>query len=238
MTAPRFAGKVAVVTGAAGGIGRAVCETLAADGARIVAVDLEREALEPVVGGVVALGSEAQAVAADVTRADDVRRFLAEATSRFGGVDLLVNNAGIEGVVKPFEEYPEDVFDRVLAVNVRGVFLAEVRSRGAARARRRRDRQPVVGRGRHRQRDDARLHREQARGDWSHALGRDVVSGVWHPRQRGAAGADRDADDALARRRLHAGRGRDAEADDEDADPARPLRRAGGGGGGDRVSAE
>ena len=119
----RFAGKVAVVTGAAGGIGGATCALLAGDGARVVAVDLDASALAPVVEEVAARGSEALAVVADVSRAEDVQRFLAEATGRFGGVDLLVNNAAIEGVVRPLEEYPEEVFDRVMAVNVRGVFL-------------------------------------------------------------------------------------------------------------------
>jgi len=121
--AGRFTGKVAVVTGAAGGIGRATCLALAREGARVAAVDLDATQLAPVVAEVAAAGSEAIALAADVSRADDVQRFLGAAAQHFGGIDHLVNNAGIEGVVKPLEEYPEDVFDRVLAVNVRGVFL-------------------------------------------------------------------------------------------------------------------
>jgi len=131
----RFAGKVAIVTGAAGGIGRATCELLARDGARIVAVDLERATLDAVVKAVAAAGSEAIAVAADVSRADDVRRFVDEGQRHFGGIDYLVNNAGIEGVVVPIEEYPEEVFDRVLAVNVRGVFLGLKYAYPALRAR-------------------------------------------------------------------------------------------------------
>ena len=119
----RFAGKVAVVTGAAGGIGGATCRRLASEGARIVAVDLRAQDLEPVVAGIRELGSEALAVTADVSVATEVARYVDEGVRRFGGIDLLVNNAGIEGVVKPLEEYPEDVFDQVLAVNVRGVFL-------------------------------------------------------------------------------------------------------------------
>ncbi|HZR83367.1 MAG TPA: SDR family NAD(P)-dependent oxidoreductase [Candidatus Binatia bacterium] len=121
--ANRFEGKVAVVTGAAGGIGRATVDRLAREGARIAAVDIDRGALDEVAAGVRAHGSEMLAIPADVTRAEDVRGFLDDASTRFGGVDLLFNNAGIEGVVTPFEEYPEDVFDRVMAVNVRGVFL-------------------------------------------------------------------------------------------------------------------
>ena len=127
--------KVVVVTGAAGGIGRATCERLAGEGARIVAVDLERAALEPVLAAVAELGSEAHAVAADVGVAADVARYVDEGVRRFGGIDLLVNNAGIEGVVRPLEEYPDDVFDRVLAVNVRGVFLGLKHAYAALRAR-------------------------------------------------------------------------------------------------------
>ncbi|HEY8515859.1 MAG TPA: SDR family oxidoreductase [Candidatus Binatia bacterium] len=135
MSAARFAGKVALVTGAAGGIGRAVCERLGREGARVVAADVDGDALASVVSEVSRLGSEAHAVTGDVSRADDVQRFFAEATRRFGGVDLLVNNAGIEGVVKPLEEYPEEEFDRVLAVNVRGVFLGLKYGYAALKAR-------------------------------------------------------------------------------------------------------
>ncbi|MBM4243265.1 MAG: SDR family oxidoreductase [Deltaproteobacteria bacterium] len=131
----RLTGKVAAVTGAAGGIGRAICERLAAEGARVVAVDLRAGDLEPVVAAVRALGSEAHAVAADVSVAADVARWVDEGVRRFGGIDLLVNNAGIEGVVKPLEEYPDDVFDRVLAVNVRGVFLGLKHVHPAMKAR-------------------------------------------------------------------------------------------------------
>jgi len=121
--ASRFAGKVFVVTGAAGGIGLATCRLLGRDGARIAAIDLDAGELSPVVAAVAAEGSEAIALAGDVSVAADWQRCLAAAAERFGGIDGLVNNAGIEGVVRPIEDYPEDVFDRVLAVNVRGVFL-------------------------------------------------------------------------------------------------------------------
>lgn len=131
----RFAGKVAVVTGAAGGIGRATCERLASEGARVVAVDLRPEDLDAVVGAVAAHGAEAHAVVADVSVAADVARYVDEGVRRFGGIDLLVNNAGIEGVVRPLEDYPEDVFDRVMAVNVRGVFLGLKHVQPAMKAR-------------------------------------------------------------------------------------------------------
>jgi NAD(P)-dependent dehydrogenase (short-subunit alcohol dehydrogenase family) len=68
-------------------------------------------------------GGQAITVEADVTKASDVERYVEEAKRRFGGVDIFFNNAGIEGSVIPLTEFPEDVFDRVMAVNVKGVFL-------------------------------------------------------------------------------------------------------------------
>lgn len=120
----RFDGKVIIVTGAAGGIGRAAAERFAREGGRIVAVDLKDSPLDQTVSALEAADGEVLAIDADVTRAADVEGCVAAAERRFGGVDCLFNNAGIEGAVAPIDEYPDDVFDRVLAVNVRGVFLA------------------------------------------------------------------------------------------------------------------
>ncbi|HWO93680.1 MAG TPA: SDR family oxidoreductase [Dehalococcoidia bacterium] len=119
----RFEGKVAIITGAAGGIGKAAAERLASEGARVVAVDLPGSALDATVAAVQSLGGEAIAVPADVTQSKQVENYVAEARSRFGGVDLFFNNAGIEGWVGPSTDYPEDIFDKVLAVNVKGVWL-------------------------------------------------------------------------------------------------------------------
>ncbi len=119
----RFEEKVAVITGAAGGIGRAAAERFAAEGAKVVLVDLPDSALDESVAVVERAGSEAHAVTADVTSAADVERYVAEAKARFGGIDCFFNNAGIEGVMAPLTEYPEDVFDRVIAVNLKGVWL-------------------------------------------------------------------------------------------------------------------
>ncbi len=119
----RFEGKVAVITGAAGGIGRATCVRLAQEGARIVAVDLSGTDLAGSLGAVEEAGSEALAVPADVTRWADHERYVSEAVDRFGGIDAFFNNAGIEGVVTPLTDYPEDVFDKVIDVNVKGVWL-------------------------------------------------------------------------------------------------------------------
>src|SRR5215208_2863016 len=95
--AARFEGKVAVITGGAGGIGRATAVRFGSEGARVVAVDLPGSALDETVAAVAQAGGEAIAVGADVTQSADLERVATEATSRFGGIDCLFNNAGIEG---------------------------------------------------------------------------------------------------------------------------------------------
>lgn len=119
----RFDGQVALVTGAAGGIGRATVARLAREGARILATDLKDAPLDETASLVEAAAGEIATAAHDVTRLEAWQRIVDEARHRFGGIDLVVNNAGIEGVVAPIEDSPEEVFDRVLAVNVKGVFL-------------------------------------------------------------------------------------------------------------------
>ena len=119
----RFEGKVAVVTGAAGGIGREACLRFAAEGARVVAVDLAESDLGGVISAVNRLGSEAIAAPADVTQSSQVKAYVDAAVARFGRIDAFFNNAGIEGWVGPSTDYPEEMFDRVIAVNVKGVWL-------------------------------------------------------------------------------------------------------------------
>lgn len=119
----RFDGKVVIVTGAAGGIGRAAAVRFASEGAAIVAVDLDEASLSETTAAVEAVGGAALAVGADVTSLDDAEGYVAAATDSFGRIDVLFNNAGIEGVAAPLQAYPEDVFDRVIAVNLKGVWL-------------------------------------------------------------------------------------------------------------------
>ena len=119
----RFEGKVVVITGAAGGIGRATAVRLAAEGARLALVDIAAAGLEESLGAVKQAGGEAVTVQADVTRLADVERYAETAARRLGTVDAFFNNAGILGAVSPLVDYPEEVFDRVLAVNVKAVWL-------------------------------------------------------------------------------------------------------------------
>jgi NAD(P)-dependent dehydrogenase (short-subunit alcohol dehydrogenase family) len=117
----RLEGKVAVITGGAGGIGAAAGRLFAEEGASVLLVDLAAEALQQVVQ---AIGDEqVSAVVADVTRTEQVQRYVHTAIDRYGGIDVFFANAGVEGLVAPITEYPDDVFDRVMAVNVRGVWL-------------------------------------------------------------------------------------------------------------------
>jgi NAD(P)-dependent dehydrogenase (short-subunit alcohol dehydrogenase family) len=115
-----IAGKVAVVTGGASGIGRGVVEALAAAGAKVAVVDADGEGAAAVAAEV---GGEALAVRADVSREDDVERYMRETVERFGCVDLYHLNAGIAGAPAVLPEASAEEFDRVLAVNDRGSFL-------------------------------------------------------------------------------------------------------------------
>ena len=117
----RLQGKVAVITGGAGGIGRAAGALFAAEGANVLLVDLDEAALARAVAEI---GSNRVShFVADVTRAADNQAMMQCATERYGGVDVFLANAGIEGDVKPITEYDEERFDQVIAVNVKGVFL-------------------------------------------------------------------------------------------------------------------
>ena len=115
-----FTGKVAVVTGGGNGIGRAAALGFAGRGARVVVVDRDGEAAAAVAGEI---GKAAIACTADVTQPRDVAGYVTAALDAFGRIDCFHNNAGIEGKVTPLVEYDDAVFDAVMAVNVKGVFL-------------------------------------------------------------------------------------------------------------------
>jgi NAD(P)-dependent dehydrogenase (short-subunit alcohol dehydrogenase family) len=118
-----FTGKVALVTGGGNGIGRAACVAFAKHGAKVVAVDRDGAAAEATAGIVRQNGGEALALTADVTKSEDVRAYVKATIAKYGRIDCFFNNAGIEGKVAPTAEYDEAVFDAVLGVNVKGVFL-------------------------------------------------------------------------------------------------------------------
>lgn len=131
-------GKVAIVTGATQGIGRATALRLAAEGTKVVVCARGRDRLDALVAEIRAAGGAAHAVAADVSRAEDCARIVAEATTAFGGVDILVNNAGT-AQTGPFETTGDDVWqadlDLKLFAAIRLIRLAvpQMRARGGGR---------------------------------------------------------------------------------------------------------
>jgi len=126
--AGRVAGKVALVTGSASGIGRVTAETLAREGARLVLVDLDRAGAQAVADGIAAAGGEAIAVRADVSVEADVRAAVEAAVDRFGGLHVLHNNAAITSAEHQRRDasllaLEVEVWDRTLAVDLRGAML-------------------------------------------------------------------------------------------------------------------
>jgi 3-oxoacyl-[acyl-carrier protein] reductase len=117
----RLAGKIAVVTGAASGFGAGIARKFVAEGAQVVVADRDGAGAERVAAG---LGAAARGVHADVTSRADVRAMVALAVEGFGGLDVLVNNAGMGHLPQPLEDLGEDEFDRILAVNVKSIYLA------------------------------------------------------------------------------------------------------------------
>jgi hypothetical protein len=118
-----LAGKVAFVTGAASGIGRAAALAFARAGASVVVADLAEQANQETASLIEKAGGRAVAVRCDVTRSQDVRAALQQAVEVFGRLDVAFNNAGAEQAVKPAAETTEQEWDRIIAINLRGVFL-------------------------------------------------------------------------------------------------------------------
>ena len=118
-----FAGKVAFVTGAASGIGRAAAVAFARAGASVVVADLAEENSQETVSLIEQSGGRAVAVRCDVTRSEDVQAALQMAVAEFGRLDVAFNNAGAEQEIKLAAETSEEEWDRIIAINLRGVFL-------------------------------------------------------------------------------------------------------------------
>ena len=118
-----FADQVAIVTGAATGIGHAIASRLGGDGARILIVDLDRGEAERAAGELAASGIDVRIQVGDVADPDVAASSVSQALETWGRIDVLVNNAGIGGNVAPIWELPVEEMDRVYRSNLRGVFL-------------------------------------------------------------------------------------------------------------------
>jgi NAD(P)-dependent dehydrogenase (short-subunit alcohol dehydrogenase family) len=121
-------GKVAIVTGAANGIGRAIAERYGAEGAHVVVNDVVQAGADAVAQAITAAGGSALAFAADVSDAAQVDALFEATLARFGTLDLLVNNAGLTNTERHFLDADAEWWDRIIAVNLRSVFLCGQRA--------------------------------------------------------------------------------------------------------------
>ena len=113
--------KVAIITGGAGSIGKTTAKLFLEEGAKVMLVDLAEDALKTAVQEL--NSPHVKYCVADVSKAFDVDHYVNETVKLFGKIDVFFNNAGIEGVVKPIIDYPEEIFDKVISVNVKGIWL-------------------------------------------------------------------------------------------------------------------
>lgn len=118
-----FAGKIAFVTGAANGIGRAAALAFAREGASVVVADLSEQGNRETARMIEEVGGRALAVRCDVSREEDVKAALEQAVETFGRLDFAFNNAGVEQPLAPVADLTEEAWDRIVDVNLRGVFL-------------------------------------------------------------------------------------------------------------------
>jgi 3-hydroxybutyrate dehydrogenase len=118
----RLAGKTAYITGAASGIGHAIAELFAKEGAKVAIADLNQAAADAAAAGIVAAGGKAIGLAVDVTNESQVDATVDKAADQLGGIDILISNAGIQ-IVKPLVDFPFADWKKLLAVHLDGAFL-------------------------------------------------------------------------------------------------------------------
>lgn len=133
----RLDGKVAVITGAGSGIGAASALAMAREGARVLVTDLNEAGAKATVEQIERAGGRAMAMAADVTRAADNQAMVERAVAAWGGLDVFLANAGVPQWPTPIDEQDEAVFDRIFAVNVKGVWLGARAALGVMKRQRR-----------------------------------------------------------------------------------------------------
>ena len=119
----RLKDKVAIITGGGSGMGRATSVLFAREGAKVAVVDINAAGAEDTVRRITSAGGQAIAIRADVSNSEDASSMVSGAVAKFGGLDIIFNNAGIEGEGRFTAEVTEEQFDRVIAINLRGVWL-------------------------------------------------------------------------------------------------------------------
>lgn len=116
-------GLTALVTGAGAGIGRATALTFAAEGANVVVSDINSDGGQGTVDLIKKAGGTAIFIKADISKKTDVKTLISQSIANYGSIDCAVNNAGIEGQISPLIDQPENNFDAIISVNLKGVFL-------------------------------------------------------------------------------------------------------------------
>jgi NAD(P)-dependent dehydrogenase (short-subunit alcohol dehydrogenase family) len=160
-------GKVVLVTGGGSGIGRATSILLAKEGAKVMIADYVPEGAEHTVKMIKEAGGEANCIAADVSVASQVEMMVGKTVATYRRLDCAFNNAGVEGKMVDTAEYPEDVFDRIIAINLKGVWLCmKYEIPQNAEGWRRRDRQYSIGCGPGGGRPAFRVQCFEARRSW------------------------------------------------------------------------
>jgi len=119
----RFVGKVALVTGAANGIGRAAALAFAVEGARVAILDRTEDSLRSTADAIAAAGGEVLVLACDVSQPQEVEAAVARVVEQFGRLDCAFNNAGVENKAAPLHEIELEEWDRILGINLRGTFV-------------------------------------------------------------------------------------------------------------------
>src|SRR5262249_52426056 len=119
----RLKGKVGLITGGGSGMGRATSTLFAREGAKVAVVDINLAGAEDTVKRIADAGGEAIAIRADVSNSEDARSMVSGAVAKFGGLDIIFNNAGIEGQSRFTADLDEEQFDKIIALNLRGVWL-------------------------------------------------------------------------------------------------------------------
>ena len=198
-----FDGKVALVTGAGGGIGLATAEAFAKAGASVVLADRDEETIGKAAEGLRAAGPKAIGVTCDVTDTAQVEAMIERAVSTYGRLDAAFNNAGVNSEAAAFLDTSDDEFERVMNVNLRGVWncmkgeLRQMMAQGSGA-----DCQLFFDRRLKGFQRTQRLFREQARGDRSDSECGSRLCRQGHPHQRGLPGNGQHADGSLRHEEL------------------------------------